>query len=100
MMREPSLFRGLIYLSPVMEDECFVRREFSSPARGRRILVLHGDNDDRIPQRRVKAAVAILKDMGCHVQAKFYEHEDHFLLFSKPNAVLEDIMAFMNADGG
>lgn len=99
-VRDPGLFQGLIYLSPVTEDDVFATRAFAASARGRRILFLSGGCDERIPRRLVTATAASLKQMGCNVQAKIYEREDHFLLFAQPQAVLDAIMEFMNAADG
>ncbi len=50
VIREPGLFRGLIYLSPVTEDELFSTKEFLTHARDRKILFLHGGSEERIPR--------------------------------------------------
>jgi predicted esterase len=90
-IQEPELFRGLIYLSPVTEDNLFSRPEFLSRSKDRRIVFLHGGRDARIPKEFVKGTVANLRQLGCDVDLKIYEDEDHFLLFSQPDAVLGDI---------
>ena len=41
-LKEPELFKGLIYLSPVTEDEIFTTEEFSRRARGCKILFHNG----------------------------------------------------------
>jgi len=94
-MEEPRLFRGLIYLSPVTEDEFFSTEEFLTPTRDRRILFLHGGRDKRIPQTFVATTVAFLRGRRCDVQLKIYEEEDHYLLFSRQETVLGDLQEFM-----
>jgi predicted esterase len=95
---EPGLFSGLIYLSPVTEDEFFSTEEFLTPTRDRRILFLHGGRDKRIPRTFVATTVAFLSGRRCDVQLKVYEDEDHYLLFSQQEAVLGDIVEFMKTD--
>jgi len=96
-VQEPQLFKGLIYLSPVTEDEFFSKREFLARESDRRILFLHGGHDKRIPANFVSGTVASLKRNGCDVRLKLYPEEDHYLLFSQQDAVLDDIKAFMAA---
>ena len=57
----PELFQGLIYLSPVTEDQLFSTKEFLARARDRKILFLHGGRDEQIPRSIVEATVACLK---------------------------------------
>ncbi len=97
-IREPGLFRGLIYLSPVTEDELFSTKEFLTHARDRKILFLHGGSEERIPRSFVEGTVASLKRLGCNVRLKVYDNEDHWLLFSQQDAVLGDIRGFITAD--
>jgi predicted esterase len=97
-MKEPGLFRGFIYLSPVTEDELFSTKQFLTAARGRRILFLHGGREERIPLAFVEGTVALLRRLGCNVRLKVYGGEDHWLLFSRQDAVLDDIREFIAAD--
>ncbi len=97
-IKEPGLFRGLIYLSPVTEDELFSTKEFLTHVRDRKILFLHGGREERIPRAFVEGTVASLKRLGCNVRLKVYDDEDHWLLFSQQDAVLGDIREFMTAD--
>jgi predicted esterase len=97
-VKEPRLFRGLIYLSPITEDHLFSTNEFSTVKRDRRLLFLHGGRDERIPRSLVEGTVTSLRAMGCEVRLKVYEEEDHFLLFSQQDAVLGDIIEFMAAE--
>lgn len=96
-IQEPELFRGLIYLSPVTEDNLFSLPEFLSRSKDRRIVFLHGGRDARIPKEFVKGTVANLQQLGCDVDLRVYEDEDHFLLFSQPDAVLGDIVECMTS---
>jgi predicted esterase len=97
-IKRPGLFQGLIYLSPVTEDELFSTPQFLARARDRKILFLHGGRDPRIPKNVVEGTVALLKSRRCKVRLKIYPDEDHWLLFSRPEAVLGDVVGCMNSD--
>lgn len=94
-IREPGLFGGFIYLSPVTEDEFFSTPEFLAATADRRILFLHGGCDKRIPKSFVATTVAYLKGRGCNVRLKVYDEEDHYLVFSQQEAVLDDVAEFI-----
>jgi predicted esterase len=97
-IKEPGLFRGLIYLSPVTEDELFSTPEFLTTSGRRWMLFVQGGCDKRIPRSFVEGTVMSLKQQGCDVHLKIYEDEGHFLLVSRPDAVLADIRAHITAD--
>jgi predicted esterase len=97
-IKEPGLFRGLIYLSAITEDESFSTEQLPKQTRDRKILFLHGGSDERIPLSLIESAAASLKRSGGNVRLKTYDGEDHYLLFSQPNAVLDDIRELMTAE--
>lgn len=97
-VKAPRLFAGFVYLSPITEDELFSRPQFSSQAGHARVLVLHGDRDERIPRTMVEGTAGTLKRLGFEVRTRFYDDEDHYLLFSQPQAVVADILEWMTAD--
>ena len=96
-LKEPRLFKGLIYLSPVTEDEFFSSPEFLTHKQDRKILFLHGGRDRRIPLSFVQGTVAALEQSGNNVRLKVYDDEDHYLLFSQSDDVLADIVECMTA---
>jgi predicted esterase len=96
-VKEPRLFKGLIYLSPVTEDELFSKPEFLSRRGDRRILFLQGGCDKRIPRDVVDGTVAHLKQLGCDVRLRVFEEKDHYLFFSQQEAVLAEIESLMAA---
>jgi predicted esterase len=93
----PELFQGLIYLSPVTEDQLFSTKEFLARARDRKILFLHGARDEQIPRSIVEATVACLKKRVSDVRMKVYDDEGHWLLLSQPKSVLNDVSECMTA---
>lgn len=95
----PELFQGLIYLSPVTEDELFATQEFQSRVNDRKLLFLHGDQDRRIPRQFVEGTVASLRQRAHNVRLRVYADEDHWLLFSQPQAILDEVWEFMTPAG-
>ena len=93
----PGLFKGLIYLSPVTEDELFYAPEFQDHCADYSILLLHGGQDRRIPRDLVERTAATLGRLGCDARLKVYDHEDHHLFLSQQEAVLDDLIECIKA---
>jgi pimeloyl-ACP methyl ester carboxylesterase len=94
-VREPGLYRGLIYLSPITEDDLFGSLEFEAQKKDLRLLFLHGSNDLRIPCNFVEGTARTLQRTGHDVEIKIYDGEDHYLILSQPEALLDDLARFM-----
>lgn len=92
---DPSLFAGLIYLSPVTEDELFSDKKFLSRAKDRDILFLHGRDDCRIPLNFVEGTVSRLKSLGYNTRLKIFD-DAHYLIFSQPQAVIDELIELMS----
>lgn len=99
-IQAPGLFKGLIYLSPITEDELFSTKEFSTRNQDRKILFLHGGRDQRIPRSLVEGTAGFLKRLGFDVRLKVYDEDDHYLLFSQPEVVLGDVLEWMTTHFG
>ena len=93
----PDLFRGLVYVSPVTEDELLSSSEFLLHFKDRNILFVHGGRDKRIPRELVENTVSSLRGSGCTVQFEVYDDEDHSLILSQREAIADTIAAFMTA---
>ena len=91
--RNPGRYRGLIYISAVMEPDVMSSTAFQQGCKDKPVLVLHGDQDERIPRKFVELP---LRGLPARVTAKFYPDEDHFLFFSKSAEVMEDIFDWAN----
>ncbi len=91
----PEQYRGLVFLSSIIEEEVVLGDDFVQGWRDRPVLVLHADQDRRIPARYVRDRVAGLKRAGVNVSYREYAREDHFLFFSQPDAVLDRIGAWL-----
>jgi pimeloyl-ACP methyl ester carboxylesterase len=72
----------VVALSAVMETDLI-----DSHWSGKKVLVLHGQEDERIPLEYVTDAVSEMKANGANVEMKTWPKEDHFLWFSTPNEI-------------
>lgn len=94
-VRQPGLYRGLIYLSPITEDDLLGTPEFASQKENLRLLFLHGSDDLRIPCSFVEGTAKILERTGYHVWIRIFDGEDHYLILSQQEALLDDLAQFM-----
>ncbi|MCP5098274.1 MAG: alpha/beta fold hydrolase [Chloroflexi bacterium] len=91
----PERFRGLIFLSPVMDDGVVLNDAFHDMWGERPLLIISGEQDKRIPIQYVTDRAAILQNGGIQVTLKTYATEDHFLVFSRPNEVMGDVKRWL-----
>lgn len=94
-IHHPRLYRGLIYLSPITEDDQFGSPQFESQKDHLRLLFLHGSNDLRIPCNFVEGTARILQKTGYDVELIVYDNEDHYLVLSQPDALLDNLARFI-----
>jgi len=97
--RSPERFRGLVFISPVMDTELVAQKSFHDLWQNRSVLIISGENDQRVPISYVKKRVSTLQSGGVDVTALTYPGEDHFLLFAQPKRVLDDISAWLSEVG-
>lgn len=93
----PQRYRGLIYISPVLEPDVVGSPVFAQACAGKPILVLHGDEDERIPRRYVEEPLRSLAGK-VSVEAKYFPGEDHFLILSKRDEVLEEVRKWIGKE--
>jgi pimeloyl-ACP methyl ester carboxylesterase len=91
----PELFRGLIFISPVMATDIVDEEPFHRQWAERPVLVITGEADDRIPLSYVEQRVAIMQAGNVDVTGIVYPGENHFLFFSQADSILEDIAAWL-----
>ena len=95
----PGRFRGIICLSPVLEPDIAVAAfKDAAVVPTEPLLVIHGDQDARIPQSHITEGVQLLRSTGIHCDYERFPREDHFLFFSQPEAVLEKIDRWLVAN--
>jgi poly(3-hydroxybutyrate) depolymerase len=93
----PELYRGLIFISPVMTTEVISSKAFQAAWAGRPMIVVAGEADERVPIGYVDEQVKHLQEGGISVSYLKYPGEDHFLFFSKLHSVLKDISGWLSA---
>ncbi len=94
----PGLYRGLIYVSPITEDNLFGTPEFATQKDSLRLLFLHGRDDLRIPCNFVEGTARILRQTGYDVRIHVYEDEDHYAILSQQDAILDQLAQFISDD--
>jgi pimeloyl-ACP methyl ester carboxylesterase len=97
-LAQPERFRGLIFLSPVMDTRIVSSPAFLERWRGRPVLVITGAADERIPLAYVRQRVVDLQAGGVAVTEKVYPGEDHFLFFSQPEPVLAEVQGWLETN--
>ncbi|MDG2122532.1 MAG: prolyl oligopeptidase family serine peptidase, partial [Verrucomicrobiales bacterium] len=86
----PGHFTSFIYLSPVIPTKNITAVPADKP-----VLVIHGTADRRIPLTSVQSATAHLEKLGADVTTHLHHDEDHFLFFSKPDPVIDQITRWL-----
>jgi predicted esterase len=87
----PDHFAGLVFLSAVIEQEVIRSDEYRDGWVKRPVLIIHGNEDDRISLSHATAAAETMRQADARVTVRNYPQEDHFLLFSQPQSVKNDI---------
>lgn len=89
--RSPNSYRGLIFISPVLEPEVLLTDEFVAAWKDKPILILHGTSDNRIPASYIKDAVESIAKRGVRVESQLYDGQTHFLFFTIRDKVRDRI---------
>jgi pimeloyl-ACP methyl ester carboxylesterase len=89
----PERWAGLVFYSAVMEDDILASPAFQAGWRGRRVLVVHGTSDDRLPRAHLDLALERMK--AARVETLLVEGGDHFLLFDRPIETLDRVASFL-----
>jgi pimeloyl-ACP methyl ester carboxylesterase len=92
----PEMFQGLIFLSPVLDTNIVDSTQFQTAWVNRPVLVISGEIDKRIPLDYVKQRIANLESANVNVTARIYPNEDHFLVFSQPDSVMQTVAEWLS----
>jgi pimeloyl-ACP methyl ester carboxylesterase len=84
-------YRGFVLISPVIESQIVASADFVRNSARKPFLIIHGDDDRRIPAEWVRAREGILRSQGLSVTSRYYPREDHFVFFSQRASVIRDI---------
>jgi pimeloyl-ACP methyl ester carboxylesterase len=95
-------YRGFILISPVIEPEIISSEGFAENLKGKPVLIIHGENDPRIPARIVRLREALMKTRIPEVSLRshYYKEEDHFLMFSQRALLTRDISTWLRETAG
>ena len=89
----PEQINGYVLISPVMPTELL---RSQANAHSLPVLVITGEQDRRIPVSYVREQAAAIRSFGSTVDLVTYPEEDHFLLFSQPETILNDIASWLH----
>jgi pimeloyl-ACP methyl ester carboxylesterase len=92
----PDIFRGLIFLSPVIIPDLVRSDTFQQRWRKRPVLVIAGEQDERIPLDFVLGQASAMESEGVQVTRRTFPGEDHFLFFSQPDPILKTVSDWMS----
>jgi poly(3-hydroxybutyrate) depolymerase len=88
-------YRAVVAISAVLETE-FMDVRVAVRSRDMPALVVYGTADDRIPASHEIEGAAALARVGLRVRTHGYVGEDHFLLFSRRDELLDEIASFIH----
>jgi pimeloyl-ACP methyl ester carboxylesterase len=95
----PERFAGLIFISAVMDTHPVDGLTFQEQWRGRPVLILAGEADDRVRLSDTQLQLSRLQASAVGVRSIIYPGEDHFLFFSQRERVLNDIAQWLSTVG-
>lgn len=89
-------YRGVVFISAVIEPRVLENSAWEAHWRGRPMLVIHGAVDDRIPVDYLDEGVGMFREAGVDVTQRIVPREDHFLIFTRPALVFDEIARWMS----
>lgn len=95
----PEKYQGLIYISGVLDQIILNSTEFIEGWTGRPIFIIHGSLDDRLLKSDIDKKVQVLNESGLDPKVKFFDDEDHLLIFSKRKELMEIISQWIKSNG-
>jgi predicted esterase len=88
-------YRGFVFISPIIEPGVVLSPAFARNCGKKPALIIHGEKDRRIPADAVRAGAQILASRSMSVTSRFYEGEDHFLLFSRRESIVRELARWL-----
>ena len=88
-------FSGVAYVSGVFQRHLLRASAARGAWRGQRVLVIHGQQDLRIPPQAVRSAQKLIKQGGARISRLDYPREDHFLFFARRKQVVQRIASWI-----
>jgi pimeloyl-ACP methyl ester carboxylesterase len=94
---EGRRFASLIFLSPVFDQVAIQSDSFAAYSKDKPVLVITGDDDERVPLSFVRESAALMEAAGAKVETATLDGADHFMLFSHREAVISKITPWLFA---
>jgi pimeloyl-ACP methyl ester carboxylesterase len=94
---QPGRFRGVVLLSAILEQRPIREGSRKGAWRDLPVLFIHGADDLRAPIGHTGDRIAEIRGGGAQLTEMVVEGEDHFLFFSKRQAVLHRIGKWVEA---
>jgi predicted esterase len=88
-------FCSVILFSPVCDDQAVNSATFAENCRGKPVLVISGELDDRVPITYVRQCRDAMRRVGVHVQLSVYPEANHFLMFSHRERWREEVSEWL-----
>lgn len=91
--QHPERFQGLILISPGMPSQLMLDPDgpFNLAWRDRPVLLIHGEQDLRMPMNYLDQHIGFIEDGGVGLKTVLYPEEDHFLFFAQRKELMDTI---------
>lgn len=96
MQSGPARFRGLVFVSAVVEPRVLDAAPLEPSWRAVPALVVHGARDDRVPLAYMDLGVDALRAQGVPVRYAVFPEEDHYLIFTAPERLRAEVGAWLD----
>lgn len=93
-----SHFASMTFLSPVFATPSIRSSSFATQCAHRRVLVITGSMDDRVPLDYVEENADWMKRGGAQVTLKAFGGADHFLFFSHRDDIIKILERWLRGD--
>lgn len=90
-------YAGIVAISSVLTVDRLRCQPAELGWRGRPALLVHGGRDDRISRTHFQENADQMRSIGFDVSAFVVEHEDHYLIFTAPDAVFARLTPWLAA---
>lgn len=88
-------FSSLVLLSPVCDAPALASAAFTAHWKGKPILVMSGEEDDRVPIDYVKQCVITMQRTEAKVELRTYARANHFFVFSQRGKFLSELSSWI-----
>jgi pimeloyl-ACP methyl ester carboxylesterase len=96
LRHDPARYRGLVFLSAVVEPRVLDGSPLDRSWVGAPALVLHGVADDRIPLGYADDGVGALREQSLIVRYITVADEDHYLIFTAHDRVMREMTSWFD----